>query len=243
MRFATVLASLLLSSIAFAGDGDEVLAKVEKSLSNFEDQEIKFSVSNLKPGKSKPESMAFTAKVKGPKSYTEFTAPGDIKGTRVLTLSPTQMWVYLPEYGRVRRVASHATEQGFMGTTLTQQDMAPAAYTVLYDAKLLEENDTTWTLELTPKDGVEVAYKRLKMVVEKDKVVPTKIEYYSDKGEVARTETRGDYTCKGDYCLFGFMKMEDHTRGAWTELRPVEANTNVGLSDSIFSQRTLQLGE
>lgn len=243
MRTLALVSAFLLSGSAFAGSGDDVLAKVETSLSSYEDQMIRFEVSNLKPGKSSPESMEFVTKVKGKKSYTEFLSPGDIKGTRVLSTSPTEMWVYLPEYNRVRRVASHATEQGFMGTTLTQQDMAPPAYSMMYEANLDSETDGEWLLTLKAKDGVNAAYKTLKMTVDKGKAVPTKIEYLNDKGEVARTETRADYTCEGGYCLFGSMKMVDHTRNAWTELRPVEKKINIGLSDDIFTQRTLQIGE
>ncbi len=237
-------ASLLaVSSHALAGTGDTVLAKVEASLSNYEDQVITFEVNNLKPGKKEPQTMRFVTKVKGPKSYTEFLAPGDIKGTRVLSMSPTQMYVYLPEFGKVRRVASHATEQGFMGTTLTQQDMAPPAYSQFFDAELASEDDANWTLALTAKDGADVSYKGMRMTVEKARALPLKIEYLNDKGEVARTETRSDYSCEQGYCMFGTMKMVDHTRGdAWTELKPVELQLNTGLSDDLFTPRTLQLG-
>jgi surfeit locus 1 family protein len=45
--------------------------------------------------------MEFVARVKGKKSFTEFLAPGDLKGTRVLALSPTEIYVYLPEFQKI----------------------------------------------------------------------------------------------------------------------------------------------
>lgn len=240
---AAGLAGLAVPATALAdAKGDEVLAKVESRLSAFEDQQLTFEVANLKPGSKNPQSMSFKTVVKGPNSFTEFLAPGDIKGTRVLSTSPTQMWVYLPEFGKVRRVASHSLEAGFMGTTLTQQDMAPPAYVALFTPTFKAEDESTITLQLDAKDGVDVAYRRMVMTVDKALQVPTTIDYLDESGEVVRRETRKDYTCADGYCLFGSMKMEDLTRGAWTELKPVERQINTGVSDDTFDKRTLMYG-
>ena len=201
------------------------------------------------PGKKTPETMTFRTLVAGPKSFTEFLAPGDLKGPRVLATSPTQMWVYLPEYGRVRKVASHSLEQGFMGTTLTQQDMAPPAYSAMFDVALSSsktEDEQHYYLEFVAKAGVDVAYKKMNMVVDRAMNVPVKIEYFNDKDAIVRTETRTNYTCdygSTSYCMFGEMKMIDHTRGdAWTVLRPVSIEVDTGLDVDIFSPRYLQTG-
>lgn len=34
------------------------------------------------------------------------------------------MYVYLPAFGKVRRIASHTKDQGFLGLTFSQDDMA-----------------------------------------------------------------------------------------------------------------------
>lgn len=241
--FAVLFVSLLAVPSAFAGAGEDLLAKMEKALANFQDQTITFSVLNLKPGQSTPQSMEFITRVKGKKSYTEFLAPGDIKGTRVLALSPTEMYVYLPEFQKIRRVASSTTEQGFMGTVLTQQDMAPPQYSTLFDVAGLEDQGTTALLTLKAKAGVDVAYKTLKVSVRKDLSVPVKIEYYTDAGVKARTETRDNYGCSAGYCLFAALTMVDHVRGdAWTQLVPKSVQVNTGLSEDLFTQRTLQYG-
>lgn len=236
--------ALMLPLAAHAGAGDDLLARVEKSMSNFKDQTIRFQVLNLKPGASSPQSMEFQTKVKGAKSFTEFLAPGDLKGTRVLAMSPTEMYIYLPEFQKIRRVASSTTEQGFMGTVLTQQDMAPPAYAALFTASLDSEDTKSATLTLIARPGLDVTYKMVRMTVDKSMYVPTKLEYYNAAGEVVRTETRTGYKCNASgYCMFASMKMVDHARnGAWTELKPVEVKVDVGLADDIFTQRTLQFG-
>ncbi|HMV69995.1 MAG TPA: outer membrane lipoprotein-sorting protein [Myxococcota bacterium] len=240
---AVVFGVLTFASDALAGPGEDLLAKVEKALSSYQDQTITFSVLNLKPGQSTPQSMEFVTRVKGKKSFTEFLSPGDIKGTRVLSLSPTEMYVYLPEFQKIRRVASSATEQGFMGTVLTQQDMAPPQFVAMFDVAGFEDKGSEAILTLKAKAGVEVTYKTLKMTVRKDLSVPTRIDYFTDSGTNARTETRENYACNSGYCLFAAMTMVDHVRGdAWTQLVPKSVQINTGLSEDLFSQRTLQYG-
>jgi outer membrane lipoprotein-sorting protein len=243
------VAALLFPLASLAATADEIMTKLEASLRGFDDQTTEFTITNMKAGRKTAESMGFRTLVSGAKSFTEFTSPGDIKGTRVLATSPTQMWVYLPEYNRVRKVASHSLEAGFMGTTLTQQDMAVPAYREMFDVTVdpeRPEDDTNWHLILTAKEGVSASYGVVRMTVQKDISMPVGMEYLDDKGEVARTETRGDYRCDFvglSYCMFGFMKMVDHTRSdAWTELRPVSVQLNTGLDDSLFTPRYLQTG-
>ncbi|MCB9682215.1 MAG: outer membrane lipoprotein-sorting protein [Alphaproteobacteria bacterium] len=236
--------SLLLPAAALAADGPEILAKVDKAIGNFADSTIQFQVANLRPGTKEPQPMTFKAVVKGAKNYTEFLSPGDLAGTRVLATSATQMWIFLPEFNKVRKVASHTLSQGFMGTTLTQQDVGTTSYGNEYTATKLSEDDSTWTISLDAKDPSSVGYAHLRMVVDKKMSVPLKVEYLGDDGAVVRTQTRTDYVCpKPDYCMFGQMKMVDHTRGdAWTTLTPTEIKIDTGVSDEIFTQRTLQLG-
>lgn len=244
MRTLTALLALALSTSAFAGEGDDVLMKLDRSIGNFTDSTIVFEVQNLKPGMSAPQAMKFKAVVKGSNNYTEFLAPGDVKGTRVLATSATNMWVFLPEFNKIRKVASHTLAQGFMGTTLSQQDIGTTGYATDYSAEIIAQDDATYTLKLEAKDPKAVGYPHLKMVIDKKKMVPLTIQYLSDTGDLLRTQTRGKYTCpKPDYCMFGELKMVDHTRGdAWTSLSPIELTIDAGVSEDIFTPRTLQLG-
>ena len=72
-------------------------------------------------------TMAMTVLLKGEKRFTEFSAPSDMKGTKVLVLSPSEVYAYLPAFGKVRRVASSASDQGFMGMAFSLDDF-PSRY-------------------------------------------------------------------------------------------------------------------
>jgi hypothetical protein len=244
MRTLVLALGLALSGTAVADPGDDVLAKVDKAISNFKDQTITFDVQNLKPGTTTVQPMQFRSITKAGKNFVEFLAPGDLKGTRVLTMSATEMWIWLPEFGKIRKVATHTLAQVFMGTTLTSQDVGTTDYAKDYDATLASEDASTWTLKLEARNPEAIGFPHLRMVVDKKMNVPLKVEYLADDGTVTRTQTRSGYTCpKVGYCMFGQMKMVDHSRaGAWTVLKVSSSKVDSGISDDIFTPRSLQLG-
>jgi outer membrane lipoprotein-sorting protein len=239
-----LLAPLLMAQPALAGDASEVLAKMDRAMSASEDLYLRYDVVNQEPGKKEPRNMAFTTKVKGEKSLTEFEAPADLKGTRVLVMSRSQMYVYLPAYRKVRRIASHVTQQGFMGTTYSHDDMSSAPLGEVYQAvKLVEETDTQWQIELAPKAETTAPYPKAVLTVDKKMKQPTVLKYFNDKDVNIKTETRTDFSCEGEVCVPGLLRMEDHTRnGAWTEMRRTEYKINPGFSADVFTTRYLQRG-
>ena len=81
-----------------------------------------------------------------------------MKGTKVLILSPTQMYVYLPAFGKVRRIASHTKDQGFLGLSFSQDDMATTAYAPLYSGAISSDSGAQTIVTLTPKAGVDAPY-------------------------------------------------------------------------------------
>lgn len=234
----------LVGGAAWAADAGEVIASADEAMNRAQDQIIDWKVVNQEPGKSEPKVMVFTSTVRGAKALTSFSAPPDMKGTRVLVLGRQQMYIYLPAYGKVRRVASHTTQQGFMGTTFSFDDMNTSRFGDIYDAKKVSEEGTTVTLELTSKG--EAPYAKAEVQFDTTMGHPLQMKYYNDKGQHVKTETRSKYDCNEEFnvCLPGVIRMEDHTRdGAWTELQRQDWKLNTGVSEDVFSTRTLQLGD
>ena len=231
-----------VASAAHAGSGDTVLAQLDEALNKAKDTTSTMAAETVIPGKS-PLKMEFTLETKGPKRMVAFQAPGDMKGTRVLVLDRRQMYVYLPAYNKVRRVASHVNSQGFMGTMFADADMSTTRFGEAYGAELKSENENVWVLSLTPKAGEETAYARIEIDVAKANKLPNQLRYYDAKGTHLKTEVRSEYFCQADVCQPGHFKMTDHTRGdAYTILKQTMTGLNTGLSDELFSQRALQQG-
>jgi len=240
--FRVIALMWLSSGAALAGDGAEHLAAVDQRVNAPTDTWFKFVATTQEAGKAARE-MGFEVQNKGTKRLVKFQSPSDMRGTRVLVLSRQQMWVYLPAYKKVRRVASHVKQQGFMGTMYSDEDMSTTHYGEAYDAAVVSEDDAQITLKLTPKANSKSGYASLEMVLRRDLMLPSEIRFFNDVGQHIKTESRPEYDCAGDLCTPRVMKMVDHTRGdAFTTLEAKERRVNQGIGDSVFSVRSLERG-
>jgi outer membrane lipoprotein-sorting protein len=237
-----LLATLVAAPPAMAGGGDAQLAQVDAAINAAKDASSDVTAETVIPGK-KPVMMAFTLQTAGEKRRVQFSSPGDMKGTRVVVMSPKQMYVYLPAYNKIRRVASHANNQGFMGTMFADADMSTTHYGALYQAEVVKEEAAVLTLSLTPKEGEKTAYGRIEMDVMKPEMVPQTLRYFNGKGQHVKTEERSDWYRDDGIVQPQILKMIDHTRGdAYTVLNQKVTGVNEGLGDDLFSQRALQQG-
>lgn len=238
---ATLLCFSFMTS-ALASDGAAHLAAVDQRANAPSDTWFKFSATTQEAGKA-PRVMGFEVQNKGTKRLVKFDAPSDMKGTRVLVLSRQQMWVYLPAYKKVRRVASHVKQQGFMGTMYSDEDMSTTYYSEVYDATTVSEDEASIVLNLKPKAGTDSGYAALEMVLRRDIMLPSEIRFFNGAGQHIKTESRPEYDCDQDVCTPRTMKMTDHTRGdAFTVLEAQERRVNQGVSDTLFSVRNLERG-
>src|SRR5262249_50561685 len=116
--------------------GDAVLAKLDAAMNKAKTLIFDYEIVNKEGPDKSEKTMAMSVKPKGERRYSESPPPADMKGTKVLVLSPTQMYVYLPAFGKVRRIASHTKDQGFLGLTYSQDDLATSAYSPQYTASV-----------------------------------------------------------------------------------------------------------
>lgn len=235
-------AALLLCSAVHAAecDGDAVLGLLDGRLNTAQDLQLNIKILNQIPGKT-DRTMEMSVRTRGHKRFTEFHAPGDVKGTKVLSLSRSKMYVYLPAYQKVRRITSHTTDQGFMGTTLSQDDMATTYYGQVYAATSCSTDGESHLVTAKPREGAEVAYGSAVFKISVDKSLPQEIRYFSVSGKHVKTENRSEYECRGEYCNPNRITMTDHTRaGAKTTLKVSEWKKDTGFPETVFSKRNLQ---
>lgn len=239
MMVATACVALAAHGTARAdAAGDKVVAAVDAAMNRAKSHRFEYEIINKEPSKDE-RRMEMKVLIKGEKRLSEFVAPGDMKGTKVLILTPTQMYVYLPAFGKVRRIASHTKDQGFLGLAFSQDDLANQAYAGEYDGKILSETPAAWQVQLTAKPGKETSYAKIEMTVLKDKAVPSELKYFNAEGKNIKTETRTGYTCEGNICTPAELKMVDNTKGNWSKFIRKVWKVNENISDDVFSQRNL----
>lgn len=236
----TLLALLVTNSSLAASSGNSVLAKVDRAQKQYTSLMLTYGVETHESGRS-DLYMKIRTRFKGNRQFTEFLAPGDVKGTRVLHLSDTKMYIYMPAFRKVRRIASHMNEQGMMGTTFSGRDMHITQYGEYYDAKLLSESSSSWSLRLEARPDTRAPYPKMELKVSKKLTLPTEIKYFNDQGKHIKTETRWDFVCEGKVCLARHQRMADHTKGdKYSQVNLQDHEINPSIPDKLFSKRSLR---
>lgn len=181
ITFISIIFSLLLSLPAYALDGTKLLEQIDKNLSP-ESYESYRKIINIEPDGKKKEYIYFTAKKGVDKMAGLFLSPASEKGRSTLRLGDN-MWLYVPNVGKPIRITSL---QSVIGGVFNNADILALDYAVEYNVEKVETlpNETLLFLKAKAKT---VAYDRLKMWVDKDKNLPTKIECLTEANMLIKT--------------------------------------------------------
>ena len=95
------------------------------------------------------------------KRLVRFLSPADQKGIAFLSLPNDNQILYLPAFGKTRRIASHVKNTRFAGTDYTYEDLEAKRYADKWDAELKSRSAGEYTLSLTPKKGVKTDYAKM----------------------------------------------------------------------------------
>ena len=175
--------AMLLGSAAplYALDGAQLLAQIDKNLSP-ESYESYRKIINIEPDGKKKEYVYFTAKKGTDKMVGLFLSPASEKGRSTLRLGEN-MWLYVPNVGKPIRITSL---QSVIGGVFNNADILALDYSVEYTVEKMETlpNETLLFLKARTKT---VAYDRLKMWVDKNKNLPTKIECLTEANMLIKT--------------------------------------------------------
>lgn len=169
-----------------------------------------------------------------------FTAPADQKGIAFLSLPDDIMYLYLPAFGRERRIASHVKSTGFAGTDLSYEDLEPKRYSERWEPKLTKTDDTHYYLELTPKPDTETDYSKLLVTVRKDNFYPMHVRYFDSGGEPCKEFVRHKVEKRGRYWEAIESEMTDLRKEHSTKLILNKIEFDSGVSDDVFSVRYLK---
>jgi outer membrane lipoprotein-sorting protein len=178
---AAVLVALTLAVPAIAVDGSQLLDRIDKNLSP-ESYESYRKIINVEPSGRKKEYVYFTAKKGKDKIVGLFIAPASDKGRSTLRLGDN-MWLYVPNVGKPVRITSL---QSVIGGVFNNADILALDYSVEYDVEKMEEEGHEYLLALKAKTK-NVAYDKLKMRVDKEKALPTKIECLTEATMLIKT--------------------------------------------------------
>ena len=190
----------------------------------------------------------------GDRLLIRFTYPSDIRGTSFLVWEHPRIdderFLYLPSLGRVRRIAGSETQESFVGSDFTYEDIGGREFDE-YTYTTVEENATwtppsgparpAWRLESRRKDA-SAQFPRVVSLILKDSFVVVQADIYNRRNEkhkiysVRRLEQVGGIWTAMD------AEMTNTLEKSRTELVVEKMDYNVGLKESDFTRRELERG-
>jgi outer membrane lipoprotein-sorting protein len=173
--------ALLATAPAWGMDGDAVLAQVDRNLAP-DSYEMYRKLINQEPDGTRKEFVLYTAKQGRDSMVALFLAPDSDLGRTTLRLGDN-MWLYIPDVGKPLRITSL---QSIVGGIFNNSDLMRLEYSAEYDVLGIEEAATEYVLDLKAKTDA-VAYDRLKMRVDRERLLPTEIEAYAASGLLIKT--------------------------------------------------------
>ena len=221
----------------------EILARMEERNNGYADQLMELTLTVVDSAGSR-KSYDFTIHQKGDmKRLVEFTS-GELKGMSTLVESASSVYVYLPGYKKVRRVAAANMNQSLAGSDLSSEDMANVSWVKGWQVVLEKEDDSSWWLALTPKAGQETDYAKVVHRVAKGHFSQQESHYYNRAGEKVKQFLNSELTDFGAGATrYKNVIVSDPRTGHRTELLVRTFKVNQGLSDKLFTVRQLQWGK
>lgn len=188
----------------------------------------------------------------GDRLLIRFTYPNDINGTSFLVWehpdADDERFLYLPSLGRVRRIAGTETQESFVGSDFTYEDIGGREFDD-YRYRLVDENASwdipgagarpAWRLESRRKTG-SVDFPRVVSLVLKDSFVVAQADIFNKRDEKQKVYTvRRLQQVDGIWTAMD-IDMTNAVERSRTELTIESIDYNVGLKESDFSRRQLE---
>ncbi|MFH1809460.1 MAG: outer membrane lipoprotein-sorting protein [Pseudomonadota bacterium] len=240
---SALLVVLGLLGLAAPGRSDEaldILKRVDASFGEAKDQTSTMKMV-LEDAEGKTKERQLSVQQKGAQlRMVKFQSPAEVKGVAFLTLSDDEMYLYMPEFGKVRRIASHLKNDTFMGTDFSYSDMGASDYARRYDGTLLKKEGTQATLELKPKKGQDSPYSKLLLVVDLERNQALKVEHFDKAGQPWKVMEYDKVEKISGRWVPRLITMRDLKKKHATRMEMVEIQFDTGLKDSDFSQRKLK---
>lgn len=239
IQTAVMTAIIVAGSVfsATAQDAATILNKMDDVMYSPKDMTGKNKIVLIDKN-GKEEIREATIQQKGTdKRMFRFTVPASQTGIAVLSLPNDVMYLYLPAFGKERRIATSAKNQNFAGTDFSYDDMESVLFSVKYTPKILKTETDVFVLELTPKKQSD--YSKVIAHINKTNYYPVKMEYY-DKGGNKIKEAKYTFKKIGNYWNAAEIEMTDLKKNHKTKMQMSDIKYDVGLTDDDFTVRKLK---
>ncbi len=243
----------LLSSDANALTAEDIAKKSQEAF-YYQGNDFKALVQMKlisKGGKERIREMTMLRKNYGPsgggqKYFIYFFEPADVRKMSFMVYKypakDDDRWLFIPALNMVRRIAAQDKRSSFVGSDFTYEDVS--GRDIEDDTHIIVKEEKIGTrdcyvIKSTPKaSDVDYSYKL--SWIDKANFLPLKEEYYDKKGELYKVFTADEIKDVKGFPTITKRVMKNLQSGHMTEVTFTKVDYNIGIEDSLFSERFLK---
>jgi outer membrane lipoprotein-sorting protein len=229
-----LLILLLLAGMTDAASQDAmaILEKMDKVIFSPKDRQGKVTIIlRDKSGKEKIREASMFQKGTDKKLY-RYTKPESQAGMATLTLPHNVMYLYMPAFGKPKKISILSKDQSFNNTDFSYEDMATTPYIDRYTPKLIDSDTEDYVLSLVPK-AEKSNYSKITVRIKKPDGYPIVMEYYDQKGKKFKEATY-QYEKIGEYWNASEVIMKDIEKNHSTRILISDVKFDQDLPDDLF---------
>jgi len=239
----TISIFLLSFNVVFAANElqpEVILKRVDNIMSAPKDQYMKINMTLTdKNGNRSVRKIEIFQKGKD-KRLGKFIAPAEYKGIGFLSLPNGVFYIYLPAFGKIKRISSNVKSSKFAGTDFTYEDMEPKSYADNWDGTILESDSSTYKIKITPKKKRKTSYKYEILTINRKNYFPVKTEYFKGNSMLVKEMTADSIVNLKGYWIAAVSTMRDIKAKHTSIMKLEDIKLNTGLKNDIFTKRYLR---
>jgi len=180
------------------------------------------------------------------KYFMYFFQPADVRNMTFMVYKypgkDADRWLFVPAINMVRRIAAQDKRSSFVGSDFTYEDISGRnleddAHAIVKEEKIGAYDCTV--IKSTPK-AAEMEYSYKLSWIDKASYLPIKEEYYDKKGELYRVFSADEIKDVKGHPTITKRSMKNLLSGHMTEVSFFKTDYNVGVEDSLFTERYLK---
>lgn len=249
LRYLMVLLAMFLPLKVFAITAPDVIKKSQAAFL-YQGKDFKARVLMkiiIKSGQERIKELTMLRKNYGDvggdqKYFMYFFQPADVRNMTFMVYKyPSKnddRWMFIPAINMTRRIAAQDNRSSFVGSDFTYEDISGRDIEN-DDHSIIKEENNCYVIKSAPKTGdMEYSYKL--SWIDKTNFLPIKEEYYDKKNELYKVFTAEEIKdIKGFPTIVKRTMTNLHT-GSRTEVAFTKVDYNIGIEDSLFSERFLK---
>jgi outer membrane lipoprotein-sorting protein len=180
------------------------------------------------------------------KYYTYFRKPHDVSRlTFMVHKNPFETdnrWLYVPSVDLVKRISADDKGSSFVGSDFSYEDVSGRHWSE-DNHRIVEEKQhdgrDVYVIESVPKEK-DKSFARKITVIDKEKMLPIREEYYDKKGELERVFTAEKIQTIDGIETVTMRKMENVKKNQYSTVEFTGIDYNIGVTDDTFTERYLK---